>query len=368
MLASEMTKLQRQPTLSVVLSFFNEAEVLPELIARLRAVLGRLVEDSQLSSYELVFVNDASTDGSEDVIVAATEGHDDIRLITMSRNFGVSPCVLAGMQHTVGDLVIYMDADLQDPPELIPELLQAWREGGDVDVVNTVRIERAGESREKLLLTRLAYRLLRRTTNINFLVEAGDFKLLSRRVVEHLIEMKEKLPFVRGMIYWIGFKQTLVKYRRQARPSGTTKFPMSSPKVFYNFFFSALISFSSAPLLLSILLGAVTSVFAFLFLIYVVVQKFVVADVTQGWTMIMATLLLLGGMQLLTTGINGLYINSIFLESKTRPNYIIHRTYGFPPSHGTGLAPAKSVEFLPGAGGNPRGTVGEPRKSGTRPV
>lgn len=360
MTALDIAKLDRRPALSVVLSFFNEAEVLLELISRLRAVLGQLVTDGHLASYEIIFVNDASTDASEQVIIAAAVGHDDIRLITMSRNFGVSPCVLAGMERARGDLVVYMDADLQDPPDLIPEVLRAWREGGDVDVVNTVRIVRAGESRGKLFLTRLAYWLLSRTTNINFLVEAGDFKLLSRRAVEHLIQMKEKLPFVRGMVYWIGFKQTVVRYRRQARPSGTTKFPMSNPKVFYNFFFSALISFSSVPLLLSILLGAATSIFAFLFLIYVVIQKFVVADVTQGWTMIMATVLLLGGMQLLTTGINGLYINSIFLESKGRPNYIVHRTYGFPATCTDKTEPAAKGSDSPEKGGSSCAAI-EPR-------
>lgn len=322
----------RPPSLSVVLSFFNEADVLSELISRLRAVLDGERQRGLIARYELVFVNDASTDSSEQIIMQAAEGHDDIRLVTMSRNFGVSPCAIAGMEYASGDLVVYMDADLQDPPEVIPEMLSAWRDCGDVDVVNTVRIDRAGESSTKLFVTRIGYWTLRKVMNINFLVEAGDFKLLSRRVVDHLVAMKEQLPFVRGLVYWVGFKQTAVKYRRDPRASGATKFPLTNPKVLHNFFFSALISFSSVPLVLSIIFGIMTSGLAFILLLYVAVQKFVVTGVTQGWTMLMATMLLLGGAQLLTTGINGLYINSIFLESKRRPNYIVHRTFGFPSS------------------------------------
>ena len=321
--------MQTSPTLSVVLSFFNEEEVIPELIRRLRNVLQKECKEGHLSKYELIFVNDASTDRSEEVLISEAKGHDDIKIITMSRNFGVSPCVLAGMEYAKGDLVVYMDADLQDPPEVISEMLRVWREGKDIEVVNTVRLSRAGEPFLKLLIAKIGYKILRYVSNINFLMDAGDFKLLSRRTVNHLIRLKEKLPFVRGLVYWVGFKQEVVYYNRDSRYGGNTKFLLTNPKVINNFLYSALISFSDLPLKFTLLLGAVTTLFAFLFLIYVIVQKFVLAYTTPGWTATLATMLILGGVQLLTMGVIGLYINAIFWETKNRPNYIVGKTFGF---------------------------------------
>ena len=315
--------------LSVVISFFNEEEVFPELIRRLRLVLRRERDNGVLSGYELVFVNDSSVDRSEEVLLAASEGQQDIKIVTMSRNFGVSQCVLAGMEYSSGDLVVYMDADLQDPPETIPDMLSVWREGKDIDVVNTVRLGRKGEPLLKRILTRIGYRILKSVTNINFLVEAGDFKLLSRRAVNHLLLLKEKQPFLRGLVYWIGFNQAVAHYHRQERYSGKTKFPIFNHRVINNFLFSALISFSDVPLKFSLLAGAVTAIFSFCFLICVLVQKFILAYTTPGWTAMMAVMSFLGGMQLLIMGIVGLYINSIFLEVKKRPNYIVARTFGF---------------------------------------
>lgn len=315
--------------LSVVISFFNEEDVLPELVRRLRDVLRQERDKGMLSGYELIFVNDSSTDRSEEILMAQAKGRDDIKIITMSRNFGVSQCVLAGMEYSTGDLIVYMDADLQDPPETIPDMLSAWKEGKDVDVVNTVRLDRKGESLLKRIFTRIGYRVLKSVININFLVEAGDFKLLSRRAVNHLLLLREKQPFLRGLVYWIGFNQTTVHYHRQGRYSGKTKFPIFNHRVINNFLFSALISFSDVPLKFSLLAGAVTAFFSFCFLIYVLVQKFVLAHTTPGWTAIMAVMSFMGGMQLLIMGIVGLYINSIFLESKKRPNYIVSRISGF---------------------------------------
>lgn len=316
------------PKLSVVLSFYNEEEVLPELIRRLRDVLLKECANGNLSDYELIFVNDASSDCSEEVLLMEAEKYDDIRIITMSRNFGVSPCVLAGMKYSTGGLVVYMDSDLQDPPELIPEMLKAWREGKEIDIVNTVRLSRAGEPLSKLFVTKIGYKILKYVTNINFLVEAGDFKLLSRRAVDHLLRLKEKLPFLRGLVYWVGFNQTSVKYHREARHSGKPKFPLTDFRVVHNFLFSALISFSDLPLQLVLLIGALTTFFAFCMMFFVLVQKFILSYTTPGWTAIMAVVSFLSGVQLLTIGIIGLYINAIFLEVKKRPNYIVSRTFG----------------------------------------
>ena len=213
----EKTSAKVLPSLSVVFSFRNEETVLPELIQRARAVLRREQSQGSISTYELVFVNDASSDRSLEILCKEAEGHNDIRVVTMSRCFGVSPCVLAGMEYTRGDAVVYMDADLQDPPELIPELLRAWQSDEHTEVVHTVRLSRKGEPGLKLLITRIGYYILNKFAMIYLPVEAGDFKLLSRRAVDYLVQFRENQPFVRGLVCWIGFKQSYVQYHRQPR-------------------------------------------------------------------------------------------------------------------------------------------------------
>ncbi|MGO8745335.1 MAG: glycosyltransferase family 2 protein [Thermoguttaceae bacterium] len=317
------------PSLSIVLSFANEEAVLPEAIHRLRAVLGAECDRGTISRYELVFVNDASTDRSLAILQDAARGHDDIRVLNMSRNFGVTPCVLAGMDYASGDLVVYMDVDLQDPPETIPEMLHAWRAADGADVVHTVRRSRSGESWIKLAVTRLGYRILKCVSSVPVRVEAGDFKLLSRRAVDELRRLREKRPFMRGLVAWIGLKQTEIHYDRQARAAGDTKFPVFGAKVIRNFLDSALISFSDIPLQLATLMGLLISLASFVFLIDVVVEKILGRNI-PGWTAIMATMLFVGGAQMLFLGIQGRYIAAIFLETKGRPNYIVESTLGFP--------------------------------------
>lgn len=321
------------PKLSVVISFLNEEEVLPELIRRLRNVMRKECDEGQLSGYELIFVNDASTDSSEEVLISEAKGHDDIKIITMSRTFGVSPCVLAGFKYSSGDLVVYLDADLQDPPELIPQMIKAWRDGDNVEVVNTVRLSRDGETRSKLWITKLGYKILRKLSDIDLTEDSGDFKLLTRKAVNQLIRLREKKPFTRGLVKWIGFKQADVFYHRDTRFAGKTKFNVISPKVIKNFLGSALISFSEVPLHFVLLIGFIVSACSFIFLIYIVIQKFLIST-TPGWSAIMATITFLGGLQLITIGILGLYIGSIYLETKSRPNYIVERKYGFDKSPG----------------------------------
>ncbi len=322
---------QARPTISVVLSFRNEEACLAELIARLRGAFAGEQKAGRLGSHELIFVNDASTDSSEMILRAHAVGNDDIRIINMSRNFGVTPCVLAGMEFSSGDVVVYMDADLQDPPELIPQMVNAWRSEPGVGVVHTVRTDRAGESKFKMALTKLGYRILHVSSTVKLPIEAGDFKLLSREAVDHIVAMKEKRPFMRGLVCWVGFKQKSVGYARDARFSGKTKFPVLSPKVIGNFFDSALISFSDAPLRLATLAGMLTSVLALLYIIWVVIEKFRGHNL-PGWSATMVAVLFLGGTQLLCTGLQGLYISSIFQETKRRPNYIVKDTFGFKDS------------------------------------
>jgi glycosyltransferase involved in cell wall biosynthesis len=315
------------PLLSVVLSFKNEAGNIPELLARLRATLGAEREKGHLRGHELVFVNDASTDQSE-AILTAEAAKGDIVLINMSRVFGVSPCVMAGIRQAAGDLVVYMDSDLQDPPELIAEMLRLWREDPGLDVVNTVRLSRAGESKAKLFLTGIGYMILQKTSDIPLMREAGDFKLMSRRVVDHLVTMREVLPFMRGLVNWIGYKQVALPYHREARAQGVSQFNVLGWRVIRNFLFSALISFSSAPLVFSLILGGVAVLIAFGVILYALGLYIFYDQVTSGWTSIIISVMFMGGVQLISNGINGLYINSIFLETKGRPPYIVRSVVG----------------------------------------
>lgn len=313
-----------EPFLSVVLSFFNEQENIPELVRRLRAALTPICGER----YELIFVNDASTDRSLELLKQLARGQRDIKVVNMSRNFGVSICVMAGLRYAKGDAVIYMDADLQDPPELIPTLVAKWQEDPEVEVVYTTRRSRAGESAWKLAITRLGYRILHATSDIKLVPDSGDFKLLSRRVVNELLKMQESKPFVRGMVTWVGFKQVQVLYDREARHAGQTHYPVLGWRVISNFLDSALISFSDVPLKIALFLGFFVSVGAFLWLIGVFVMKFL-GYTLGGWAAIMSTMLVLGGVQLLTIGVLGLYINAIFRETRQRPHYIVKDTFGF---------------------------------------
>lgn len=319
------------PTLSVVFSFRNEEDVLPELIRRTRTVLLREVDRGILIGYELIFVNDCSTDGSLEILLAEHREHGDICILNTSRRFGVTPCVLAGIEHASGDAVVYLDADLQDPPELIPELLHRWLNGLRVDVVHTVRRSRAGESRFKLYLTRLGYKILGSLSSVEIRQEAGDFKLLSRCAVDHILRFRETRPFLRGLVSWIGFRQVEVYYDRDPRFAGRTKFPVLGPGVMKNFFESALISFSGLPLQLATILGLLVSLMAFLLLVHVLIEKWLGHNI-PGWSALMVTILVLGGMQLLTFGVMGLYIHSIHLEIKQRPSYILESKVGISPA------------------------------------
>lgn len=324
-MASDNNGFRRaSPLVSVVLSFFNESGVLPELIARLRSVLRDEQNKGNISGYELIFVNDASTDSSVAVLEAEFEAGRDLLIVNMSNNFGVSECVLAGMNLSKGDLVIYMDADLQDPPEVIPELLLKWHCDPEVEVVYTTRLSREGEHPLKLLVTHLGYKLINRISEIELPENSGDFKLLSRRVVQELLKMREKKPYLRGLVTWIGFKQAQVLYHRAERHDGreNTKRPAFSARTIRYALDSAIISFSDAPLKAILLLGFCISFTSLIYIGVVIFQK-IMGWYEPGWPALMAAILLLGGIQLLMLGFVGLYVNVIFANTKGRPDYIV---------------------------------------------
>lgn len=315
---------KESPFISVVLSFFNEQESIPELVHRLRAVFATGIANR----YELVFVNDASTDRSIELLRELAKGHQDIRVINMSRNFGVEACLMAGMAATRGDAAIYLDSDLQDPPELIATLVREWQKDPEVEVVYTRRLSRAGEHPIKMAITRLGYKFLELSSNVEVVQNAGDYRLLSRRVVNELVRFQEKKPYFRGLVTWIGFKQVEVTYDRDARFAGDTKRPVYSLQVINYFLDSALISFSDVPLKIALILGFLVSFGAFGWLVGVVVMKIFHLAV-PGWAAMMVTMLMLGGVQLMTIGVLGLYINAIYRETRHRPMYIVKDTIGF---------------------------------------
>jgi glycosyltransferase involved in cell wall biosynthesis len=312
------------PLISVVTTFYNEEKVLPETVHRLRNVLRQEEEKKVISGYELIFVNDASRDYSLKVLLEEGKKENDIIIINMSRNFGVYECIMAGLKYAKGDAVVYIDADLQDPPEIIPTLIEKWKSDPEAEVVYTTRFKREGEHPLKMFITKWGYRLLKNITDIRLPVDSGDFKLLSRRAVDELLKLKEKKPFYRGLATWIGYKQVQVFYTRGERFDGreNTKRSAFSKRVINFWLDTALISFSDVPLKASLFLGFFVSLGAFLYLLVVIIQK-IMGWYTPGIPAVLATMLFLGGIQLIVIGILGLYVSTIYLETKGRPNYII---------------------------------------------
>jgi len=296
---------------------FNEVEVIELFYDRVRKAMEAL--DS--ITCELIFVDDGSTDGSYQKLIALGNSHADIKVIKFSRNFGHQIAITAGIDLAKGDAVVVIDADLQDPPELIQEFVVKWQEG--YDVVYGVRARRDGESKIKLLTAAAFYRLLNRIVKLDIPVDVGDFRLMSRRVVEYLKELKEKDRFVRGLVSWIGFKQTGVQYSRDKRFAGETKFPY---RKMLKFALDGITSFSDVPLKLATWLGYLTSLLALLYACSVFVQK-ALGYTVQGWATIMVAMLFLGGVQLISLGIIGQYVGRIFNECKQRPLYVIDEIY-----------------------------------------
>ena len=327
------------PFVSVVLSFWNEADVIPELIRQLREVLSGLFSAHEITGWELIFINDASTDHSEQLLRAELPA-GDIRLLNMSRNFGVSVSTLAGFHHATGDVVVYMDADLQDPPSVIPAMIRVWRSDPELEVVHTVRSRREGESQLKRALTWLGYKVLHGTSSGAIPVEAGDFKLLSRRVIDHINQLPEARPFVRGLVRWVGFKQASVYYVRNARNAGETKFPILGKRVMLNFLESALLSQSEEPLRWLYYLGAGSVVFA-LFTALVVLISGLVTGTVPGWGLVFLLIAVLGAAQLMALAIIALYLGNIFVGSRQRPPYILRDCMGYPQSGARAMPPGK---------------------------
>ncbi|MCL4266625.1 MAG: glycosyltransferase family 2 protein [Anaerolineae bacterium] len=307
--------------ISIVAPVFNEEQALPELHRRVTGVLDALGEP-----WELVLVNDGSRDRSATVIAELNQQDARVKGISFSRNFGFQIAVTAGLDFANGDAVILTDADLQDPPELYPDMIAKWREG--FDVVYGVRVSRVGETRFKLWTAKLFYRLIRRITKIDIPLDTGDFRLMDRRVVKAIRSMPERNRFLRGMVPWVGFRQTGVPYERASRYAGESKF--SSIRQMLPFALDAITSFSYLPLQLATYLGFFMAGLAALAIVAVVlVRLFGPSAPLLGQATTLVAVLFLGGVQLICLGIIGEYLGRIYDEVKGRPLYLIDQLWGF---------------------------------------
>ncbi|MBN1409297.1 MAG: glycosyltransferase family 2 protein [Spirochaetales bacterium] len=303
---------------SIVVPVFNEEEVVEESYKRLKKVM-----DGVNESYEIIFVNDGCRDKTPDIISDICKNDANIKLVNFSRNFGHQIAISAGMDYTNGQAIVIIDADLQDPPEVIPQMIQKWKEG--YDVVYGKRIKRKGEGLFKKLTAAMFYRFLKMLTNVVIPVDVGDFRLIDRKVCETIGKIKEQNRFMRGLISWVGFKQYALEYVREERFAGKTKYPL---KKMIQFATDAIISFSYKPLKLASLLGFLVSLAGFGYLIYVIYIYFT-TNTVSGWASGIVISLFFHGITLIMLGIIGEYIGRIYDESKNRPLYIVRNTVGF---------------------------------------
>ena len=303
---------------SVVVPVFNEEAVLPLLYERLTATLAKAGMD-----WEIVFVDDGSSDRSWELLQGLQARDERVVALKLSRNFGHQMAVSAGLDHARGDAVVFIDADLQDPPEVILEFIAKFHEG--YDVAYGVRQQRLGETVFKRASAALFYRTIRRITSVDIPADTGDFRIVSRRVADALCALPEKHRFIRGLVSWVGFRQIGVPYVRQARAAGETKYPLSK---MIRFASDAVTSFSTAPLRFATTAGFFASACAFLFGAYTIVQKLAFGTPVQGWASLIVVISFLGGLQLIALGAIGAYVGRIYEQIKGRPLYILAEVRG----------------------------------------
>jgi len=300
-------------TFSIIAPIYNESGSIPELHRRINQVMEGLGEP-----WELILVDDGSTDGSTELIRELARKDMHVRPVIFSRNFGHQIAVTAGWDYSRGQAVTIIDADLQDPPEVIPELIAKWREG--YEVVYAVRTEREGEGWFKLATAKLFYRLIYRVTDVDIPLDAGDFRLLDRKVVDVLKSMRERYRFPRGMSAWVGFRQVGVPYRRAARFAGETKYPF---KKMFRLAINAITGFSYFPLQLATYIGFISAGISILAIPVVIIARLAGSQAFFGQATTLIAVLFLGGVQLISLGILGEYIGRLYDEAKGRPLYIV---------------------------------------------
>lgn len=303
------------PSISVVAPAYNEEEVLVEFYRRVVAVL-----DGIGAEYEIVLVNDGSRDKTLGLMLSLQKIDPRVSVVDLSRNFGKEIALTAGLDHTKGDVVVVLDSDLQDPPELIPEMLGVWREG--YDVVYGVRSHRDGETWFKKTTAKYFYRLIQAVSRVDIPNDTGDFRLMSRRAVVDLLRLREEHRFMKGLFAWIGFPSKPIYYRRDPRAAGETKWNYWN---LWNFALEGITSFTVAPLKVATYLGLAVASVALLYGVFVIWKAMVFGDAVKGYPSLMAVILFLGGVQLISVGVLGEYIGRIFNEVKKRPLYLLNR-------------------------------------------
>lgn len=304
---------------SIIAPCWNEEVTLPELYRRISEVMEPLEEN-----WELVLINDGSTDNTSQVMRKLHKTDPRVHYIEFARNFGHQIAVTAGMDYAQGRVVILIDADLQDPPELILRMLDKWREG--YKVVYAVRSERKGETWFKLFTAQLFYRLIYRITDVNIPLDTGDFRLMDRQVVDQMKAMKEHHRFIRGMTSWVGFKQTGVEYVREERFAGETKYPV---RKMVRLAITAITGFSIFPLQLATFLGFATAIVSTIFIILVIIARLSGYQAFEGQATTLVMVLFLGSIQLISLGIVGEYLGRIYDEVRNRPLYVVNKAVGF---------------------------------------
>ncbi|MDQ0484035.1 glycosyltransferase family 2 protein [Guptibacillus hwajinpoensis] len=301
---------------SIIIPMYNEEAVIVETYRRLKKVMNEVAEP-----YELLFVNDGSSDRSLEIVKEYSDWDNRVKVIDLSRNFGHQIAITAGMDYASGDAVIVIDADLQDPPELIPNMIEKWKEG--FEVVYAKRTKRKGESLFKRVSASLFYRTLRRLTDVDIPLDTGDFRLIDRKVCDQMNLLNEKNRFVRGLVSWIGFKQTAVEYERDERLYGESKYPL---KKMLKLSLDGITSFSYKPLKAATYAGVLLSLSGFIYMLIVIFQKLFTDSTVTGWASLIVIQLLFFGFVLMILGVMGEYIGRIYEEAKDRPVYIVRET------------------------------------------
>ena len=309
---------ENKKLLSIVTPAYNEAENLGEFYSRVINAT-----DNLNLEIEIIYINDGSQDSTIDIITKQRQIDNRITIIDLSRNFGKEIALTAGLDYSSGDAVIVIDADLQDPPELIPKLVEKWREG--YDVVNAKRIKRKGESLLKKVMSYIYYRLLFYLSDINVPRDTGDFRLLNKNALDALLKLREKHRYMKGLFVWVGFKQKEIEYEREARFKGKTKWGFFS---LFNLAFDGLTSFSIMPLRLASIIGFLSALIGFFYGAVIVFKTLFFHEPVAGFTSLVVLITFFGGIQLLSIGIIGEYIGRIFNETKNRPLYVVKNIQG----------------------------------------
>jgi len=319
------------PLISLVAPFFNESAVVDIYYQRVTAVLEAIPD----TRFELVCVNDGSRDNTLELLQCLAERDARVRVVDLSRNFGKEAALTAGLDHASGDIVIPIDADLQDPPELIPSMLAHWRQG--YEVVLARRSDRSSDTFLKRATAALFYRLHNRISDIDVPEDVGDFRLMDRAVVEALQRLPERRRFMKGLFAWVGFRTITVDYARRERVAGTTKF---SGWKLWNFALEGITSFSTAPLRVWTYFGFVVALAGFSYALFIIFRTIVLGIDVPGYASLLTAVLLLGGIQLAGIGMIGEYIGRIYMETKQRPVYLVRRVYGAAPALSRPVRPA----------------------------